>query len=112
MSKGSQELLGIVQELFPNQKIELEYNIADHGGLFIDIYLPGLNIGFEYDGEQHFRFIEHFHGSRENFIAARKRDLAKDDVCEEKGIILVRVAYNEPMEKENILCKIERALGD
>ena len=107
MSKGAEDLLKIVQEIFPHQKIELEYNVADRGGLFIDIYLPRLKLGFEFDGQQHFVYNEHFHGSRENFIKARRRDAEKDTICRERGIVLIRVAFNEIMNKELILSKIE-----
>ena len=84
--------------------------MADRGSLFIDIYLPMLSIGFEFDGEQHFKYIEHFHGDRRGFANSRKRDLSKDDACKDKGITLVRVAYNEPMDHDSILKKIEEAL--
>lgn len=110
MSKGAKELLKIVQEIYPHQRIELEHNIAERGSLFVDIYLPRLNIGFEFDGEQHFAYSEHFHGSRENFLAAKKRDVQKDIRCEELGITLIRVRFDEDMTKELILDKIEEAL--
>lgn len=112
MSKGSEELLKVVQEIFPHQRVELEHNVATHGGLFLDIYLPGLKVAFEYDGSQHFEYNEHFHGSRENFIKARKRDLEKDDLCEQQGITLIRVAYNEEMSKELLLKKLEGAWNE
>lgn len=111
MSKGAEELLAIVQMIYPNQRIELEYNVADSGALFIDIYLPRLQIGFEYDGQQHFEYNEHFHGNRENFIKARRRDNSKDDMCEKKEITLIRVAYNEDMNRELVVSKIEEALN-
>jgi len=110
VSKGAKILLEIVQQIYPNQRIELEHNIAPYGGLYLDIYLPRLNVAFEFDGEQHFKFIEHFHGTAQNFIVARKRDLRKDDLCEEQGITLIRVAYNEPLTREHIVDKIEEAL--
>lgn len=112
ISKGAKNLLEIVQELFPNQRIELEHNIADRGALFLDIYLPRLKIAFEFDGLQHFQYTEHFHGTRENFIKARKRDVQKDDLCRKLGIALVRVAYNEDMTKELVHKKVMEVLGD
>ena len=107
MSKGAEELLAIVQEIFPHQRVELEYNVATRGGLFLDIYLPRLKVGFEYDGQQHFEYCEHFHGSRENFLRARRRDAEKDELCEQQGITLIRVAYNEEMSRELVLNKLE-----
>jgi very-short-patch-repair endonuclease len=111
VSKGSKELLEIVQQLFPNQRVELEYNIASQGGLFLDIYLPRLKIAFEYDGPQHFTYSKHFHGNREAFFKARHRDAEKNELCEQRGITLIRVAYNESMTKEDIMNKLEGALN-
>lgn len=110
MSKGAEELLLIVRELFPNQKVELEYNVAYRGSLFLDIYLPRLKIAFEYDGELHFKYNEHFHGTKDNFLKAQRRDNDKDEQCERRGISLIRVAYNEEMTKELVLGKIEDAV--
>jgi len=107
VSKGAKELLELVQQIFPNQRIELEHNVAERGALFVDIYLPRLKVGFEFDGQQHFEYCEHFHGSRENFIKAKKRDAEKDDRCRDKGITLIRVAYNEEMTKDLVLGKLE-----
>lgn len=111
MSKGAKELLAIVKKLYPFQRVELEHNVAKHGALFIDIYLPRLKIGFEYDGQQHFEYSEHFHGSRENFIKAKRRDAEKDQRCEEEEITLIRVAYNEELTEELVLTKLEEAIN-
>jgi len=110
MSKGCDQLLSIVQLVFPNQKIILEHNIAQTGGLFLDIYLPQLSVAFEYDGEQHFAYSKHFHGSQEAFRAAKKRDLTKTLRCQELGISLVRVRFDEEMTRELIINKLQEAL--
>lgn len=112
MSEGAQQLLEIVKLLYPYQKIVLEYNVAERGGLFIDIYLPGLRLGFEYDGVQHFKFNPHFHGTHDNFVKAQKRDYEKDDRCQELGVTLIRVAYNEDISVELVQEKIEEALDE
>lgn len=111
MSKGAKELLAIVQQIYPNHRVELEHNVAERGALFVDIFLPRMMLGFEYDGQQHFEYNEHFHGSRENFIKARRRDNQKDEACEDRGIILIRVAYNEDMSRDLVVSKIEEALN-
>lgn len=99
----------IIKEIFPHQKIEREYNIAKHGGLFLDVFLKDLSLAFEFDGVQHHEFVEHFHGTKENFLKAQKRDLEKNDLCQQQGITLIRVAHYEKMTKDLILKKIEEA---
>lgn len=110
MSKGAQELLDIVKELYPHQKVVTEHNVADSGALYLDIFLPQLNLAFEYDGIQHFVYNKHFHGTKEQFIASKKRDAEKNSACASKDITLIRVRYDEKMTKELIVSKIEEAL--
>jgi hypothetical protein len=112
MSKGSQELLALVKEIFPNQRIVLEHNVAEKGALFLDIYLPQLGVAFEFDGSQHFTYSEHFHGSLEAFRASKKRDSQKTIRCRELAISLVRVRYDEAMTKELVLDRLQQALDN
>ena len=112
MSKGAQELLKLVKQIFPHQRVEFEYNVAERGALFVDIYLPHMKLGFEYDGEQHFKYCEHFHGTRENFLRAKRRDAEKDEVCQQKGITLIRMAHFEEMSKDTLLAKLEEAVNE
>lgn len=110
MSKGCEELLALVKLIFPNQKIILEHNVAKTGALFLDIYLPQLNVAFEFDGQQHFAYSKHFHGSFDAFRASKKRDADKTLRCQELGIALVRVKYDEQMSKDLILDKLQKVL--
>ena len=111
MSRGAKALLEIVKQLYPNQRIELEYNVANFGALFLDIYLPRLGLAFEFDGEQHFKYVQHFHGNRQGFLNAKKRDLDKNETCKEKKITLIRVAFDEEMTREIVCGKVEEALN-
>ena len=63
------------------------------GGLELDGYNEELNIAFEYDGEQHHKFIKHFHRTEDNFKAQQARDAEKNILCEKEGIILIRIPY-------------------
>lgn len=108
VSRGADDLLTIINELFPHQKILKEHHIGER--LCLDYFLPHLMIAFEYQGEQHYRFIKHFHKDGKGFLDAQKRDLRKDDLCDEQGITLICVAYNEEMSKELVLSKLEKAL--
>jgi hypothetical protein len=104
MSKGAKELLEIVRKIYPNQRIILEHNVGRR--LFLDIYLPSLGIGFEFDGEQHEKYIEHFHGDKAGFHASRKRDAEKSELCKELGIMLINMLYNEPITESAVRNKI------
>lgn len=109
ISKGAQHLADIIREIFPHQKVVCEYNVADRGYLPLDFFIPSLNIAMEYDGEMHTIFSPLYHVDRAGFLAMKKRDLEKDELCEQKGITLVRVAYSENMSRGLVLDKIEEA---
>ena len=105
-------MIVIVREIFPNQKIVLEHNVAKTGSLFVDIFLPQLMIAFEYDGEQHFTYSEHFHGSQEAFRASKRRDTTKSIRCIELGITLVRVRFDDKLTKDLVVEKLQQALDN
>ena len=109
ISKGASQLLDLLKEIFPNQRIVMEHNIAERGALFLDFYLPDFSLAFEFDGGQHTKFVEHFHKDRSGFLKAKKRDFAKEDRCRELDIGLVRVTANQ-LTKEFLLGKIEELL--
>ena len=48
----------------------------------------------EFDGEQHYRAIEHF-GGETQFAIQQERDARKDQYCKEQGISLQRIPYWE-----------------
>lgn len=60
-----------------------------------DIVTPkGKGLGFEYDGEQHSRFNQHFHrGDVKAFEYQQVKDSFKDKVCREKGVLLIRIPH-------------------
>ena len=109
ISKPQTFILNIVKEMFPGQKIHEEWHLGD--GLRLDIFLPDLGLGIEYHGEQHFKFIPYFHGTREKFLAAQERDLIKLEKCEELGIVCIVFSCNVKLTKEFVWDKIKEGLG-
>ena len=57
----------------------------------------------EYDGEQHYKFIKHWHGDEEGFKLQKLRDKIKTDYCASHGIPLIRIPYTEYDNIEKIL---------
>lgn len=62
-------------------------------GLELDGYNENLKLAFEYDGQQHYKYIEKFHVTFENFIHQKERDIRKNKLCKENNVILIRVPY-------------------
>ncbi|WP_026451436.1 hypothetical protein [Aequorivita capsosiphonis] len=82
---------------------ELFYKISDYfkaeevihhaspkwlGRQHLDIYLPKLNIGIEYQGAQHYEPIEIF-GGQEAFERTVERDIRKKQLCEKHNCVLI-----------------------
>lgn len=57
----------------------------------------------EYDGEQHFKFIPHFHSVEEGFYEQQKRDNIKTKYCLDNNIKLIRIPYTEFNNIDKIL---------
>lgn len=58
--------------------------------MYLDFYLPDLNIAIEVQGDQHFTPIEKFGGQKEHNLQV-KRDKTKYDLCVKHGIIVLYV---------------------
>ena len=63
-------------------------------GLELDFYIDELNLAAEIQGEQHYRFVPHFHRTRDNFEQQQDRDAKKSLICRQRGIRLVEI-YTE-----------------
>ena len=63
-----------------------------------DFYLPTYNLCIEYDGEQHFRSVDHF-GGEDGFRQRKRNDEIKNQYCQDNNIKLLRIPYTTPEEK-------------
>ena len=63
--------------------------------LRFDFYLPQYNTIIEFDGAQHFNFINSGWNTEENYINTHKRDLYKNQWCVNNDIILKRIPYTQ-----------------
>ena len=64
-----------------------------------DFYLPTYNLCIEYDGEQHFRPVEHF-GGEKGFQQRKQNDLIKTSYCKDNNIHLLRIPYFKDVKEE------------
>jgi len=78
----------IFESKFPKTKI-------DNATLELDGYCRKLQIAFEYQGQQHYRYIPYFHRTAESFSKSQLRDKQKFKWCRANNINLVIVPYWE-----------------
>jgi hypothetical protein len=64
-----------------------------------DFYIPELNMCIEYDGEQHFKAVDHF-GGEEGLKIRQLHDKIKTSYCEQNNILLLRINYDEDIEEK------------
>ena len=67
----------------------------------LDLYIPSLQTGIEYQGVQHYRPVEFFCGE-EGFDQRRELDEQKKQLCKEHEIRLVEWPYDAEPTNENI----------
>lgn len=60
-------------------------------GLELDFYIEEMKIAAEVQGEQHYRFVEYFHRTIENFESQQNRDAKKSVICRNSGVKLYEI---------------------
>ena len=93
LNKEQNKLFKVIFEKFPSLEVVQEYSPIWLGKQRIDIAIPSLNIGIEYDGRQHFIPIEKFGGELE-FQKTIKRDKTKNELCKTNNFKLFRLRYD------------------
>ena len=69
-------------------------NCVNKRSLIFDFYLPEQNICIEYDGIQHFEYIEYF-GGDERLLNIKENDKIKNKYCKNNDIRLIRIKYDK-----------------
>ena len=95
----------IVEDIFENYECERHCRPNFLEGLEIDIYIPELKLGFEYNGIQHYKPVEHW-GGEESLKKQQARDKRKQQLCDQNDVKLIIIKYDEQLSKDLILSKI------
>jgi hypothetical protein len=88
----------LLRKLYPTQPILEEVPIPGEN-LFCDFYLPRRNMVIECNGEQHYTFMRHFHGTYTSFAKHKARDERKLQWCNINNIKFIVLPYNENDEQ-------------
>jgi hypothetical protein len=112
------KVVGLLRELFPSYRIEEEASLqVSLGGrvwtVFVDITVQDLNLAIECHGRQHYEFVPHFHGSRDEFARSLERDRAKAQAILDAGMSYLAIPYSiEAKLTRGGLRALIRAMGD
>eukprot|EP00026_Physarum_polycephalum_P002917 Phypoly_transcript_02926.p1 GENE.Phypoly_transcript_02926~~Phypoly_transcript_02926.p1 ORF type:complete len:773 (+),score=149.17 Phypoly_transcript_02926:98-2416(+) len=105
----------ILLTLFPNYK--MEFNSRTHGiigenniPLEIDVYIPTLRIGFEYQDPHHYFHIRTYGTS--TLAEYQKRDIVKMKVSHEKGITIINIPFWWDWNTSSLIATIKHKRPD
>lgn len=104
----------ILDEIFPANpftRVFCEHYVNYKGQrLFFDFFIKELSCFVECQGQQHTKFVKHFHGEKEKFVAQKYRDNLKIDYVQKNNMYLMRINYDEAISKELVMYKINKVL--
>lgn len=74
----------------------------------LDVWLPTINMGIEFHGEQHFKPVAYF-GGEDAFLAGQERDQRKERLCHENGCHLIAITHG--YDWTELRAEIEKRAG-
>ena len=101
--KSEQTLFTLVKKEHPDALFQFRPRWLEPQNL--DIYIPSLNIGIEYQGIQHYESIDFF-GGKEALEHRQKLDARKRQLCEDNGVSLLAWPYTDEISPKNLKTKI------
>lgn len=114
MSVIATQVHSILLELFPSKpfkQVFCEHYVKYKGHrLFFDFYIKKIGVLIEVQGQQHTKFVSHFHSDRKAFLQQKERDNLKRIWAEESGNYLIRINYDEDVTEDLIMNKINKAI--
>lgn len=95
----------VIKQLYPTMQIleEVPVNIRKSETLYLDFYIPLIRKCVEVHGEQHYKFVAHYHTNKLAFLKAQKRDFDKKEWCKINGIKYIELPYNTQDKWEEII---------
>ena len=106
--KNESNLFSVVAQEHPDAIYQ--YRSEWLGQQSLDIFIPSLNVGIEYQGEQHYRPIDFF-GGETAFEDLVKRDLRKKQLCIDNNVKLIIWKYDETISKLTLSKKINQIMA-
>lgn len=102
-------LYKVVCMLFPDYEVIHHYRGAELEGLELDIWLPDLKVGIEYQGEQHYNVVECW-GGKSGLEKRIENDKKKKRLCEGLGYHLIEVKYTEEISEQLVRKKVAQVI--
>jgi hypothetical protein len=87
----------LLKDLFPTLSIleEVSIPLRRSETLYLDFYIPMIKVCVETHGEQHYKFVGHYHHNMMGFMKHKKRDKEKIEWCQLNNITYIELPFNE-----------------
>lgn len=102
------QLYYLIKEIYPGYKSVFHYRGREMEGLELDIFIPELSLGFEYQGKQHYSEVEHW-GGKTGLEKRKLNDIRKVDLCKENNYRLIEFYHTDELNKDLVIERIEQA---
>lgn len=102
-------LYNIVKTIFTPEEVIHHYRGKELDGLELDIWIPALKLGIEYQGEQHFKLMEHW-GGAEGYKKRVANDIKKKQLCKQCGYHLMEFIHDEALTTELVERKLSHIM--
>lgn len=102
--KNEQSLFKIVAKMYPDAIFQHRPDWLSPQSL--DIFIPSLNIGIEYQGLQHYENVDFF-GGEEGFQKRKVLDATKKQKCEDNSCRIIYWPYTDPVTKTRLIERID-----
>lgn len=89
----------LLKQFYPTEPLLEEVYLPGSLGLYMDFFLPNRGLVVELQGEQHYRYVAHFHQNQAGFVQSKRRDQNKRDWCKLNKFTLVELPFNEDLEQ-------------
>lgn len=98
-------LAHVVGEALPGTEVIREARLDWLNGQRLDIFVPSLRLGIEYQGIQHYEPIDLFGGAKA--LAHRQlMDAKKRDACRAAAVRLIEWRYDEPIDIDRVRSRL------
>lgn len=102
-------LFRVVEALVAPREVMHHYRGKELEGLELDVWIPDLKVGIEYQGEQHYQAIEHW-GGDEGLAKRQANDRRKRALCKRLGYTLVEFRFDEELTEAAVESRLQRHL--
>lgn len=108
MNVSEHRMLELLRNTFKGKEVKYCYRPKWLNRMELDVYIPELRLGFEYQGIQHFKPIDFF-GGEKAYLAQAHRDRQKKKICDNHKVTIIYFYYDEALTKSLVMQKLTNA---